>query len=139
MTSMKTVTVENTINKKTELVWEYWTSPEHIMQWNFATPEWHCPKAEHDLSVGGKLCYNMAAKDGSIAFDYMATFTAIDPNQLLEYVLNDGRKVSIQFTDKGDTTLVTQTFEIEDENSIELQRKGWQAILNNFKKHAEGM
>ena len=97
---MKTITVENTINKKVNKVWEFWTTPEHIVNWNFASPDWHCPSAEHDLKVDGTLKYHMAAKDGSMAFDYKATFSAIKPSELLEYVLDDGRKVSIIFVNK---------------------------------------
>jgi len=118
-------------------VWEYWTTPSHITNWNFASHEWHCPTAEHDLKVGGKLKYHMAAKDGSMVFDYTATFSKLQPNQLIEYILDDGRKVSITFTANGNTTEVTETFEVEDENSIDMQRQGWQAILDNFKKYVE--
>lgn len=118
-------------------VWEIWTSPEHIKNWNFALPEWDCPKAENDLKVGRKLTYHMAAKDGSMAFDYSATFTKLEPKKLMEYQLDDSRKVSISFTEIGDTTEVVENFEIEDESSIDLQRKGWQAILDNFKKYVE--
>lgn len=134
---MKTVTVENTINKRVNQVWEFWTNPEHITKWNFATPEWHCPRAEHELEVGGKLKYHMAAKDGSMAFDYTATFSILEPNELMEYVLDDGRKVSIEFKSNGDTTEIIETFEIEDENSIDMQKQGWQAILDNFKNYVE--
>lgn len=134
---MKTLTVQNTINRKVNEVWELWTNPEHIKNWNFASPEWHCPKAGHDLRVGGKLNYHMAAKDSSMAFDYTGTFTKIEPNKLLEYKLEDGRKVSISFSGTRDTTEVIETFEIEDESSMDMQRQGWQAILDNFKKYAE--
>jgi uncharacterized protein YndB with AHSA1/START domain len=134
---MKTVTVQNTINRNVNKVWVLWTTPEHIKNWNFASPEWHCPKAEHDLKVGGKLNYQMAAKDGTMAFDYTATFTKLVPNELMEYKLDDGRKVTISFSGNGDATEVIETFEIEDENSIEMQRQGWQAILDNFKKYVE--
>ena len=136
---MTTVTVQSRIDKNVENAWTLWTSPEHITQWNFASPEWHCPKAEHELSVGGKLCYHMAAKDGSMAFDYTGTFTRIEPNKLLEHALDDGRKVSVQFEDLGQHTQITEIFEVEDENSIDMQRQGWQAILDNFKRYAEGL
>jgi uncharacterized protein YndB with AHSA1/START domain len=134
---MQTVTVEVLINAPIEKAWECFTSPEHITQWNFASPEWHCPTAEHDLKVGGKLKYHMAAKDGSMAFDYTATFTTIIENELLEYTLDDNRKVSISFTTENGQTKVVEQFETEDENSIEMQKAGWQAILNNFKAHVE--
>lgn len=134
---MKIVVVETVVHKYVEQVWEFWTTPEHISNWNFATPEWHCPSAEHDLKVGGKLKYHMAAKDGSMAFDYEATFTKIIPNEHLEYRLDDGRNVSIKFLAEVGFTKVIESFEVEDENSIEMQRQGWQAILDNFKRYAE--
>lgn len=134
---MKSVTANTTVQKDVSQVWEIWTTPDHIVNWNFASPEWHCPKAEHDLKVGGKLKYHMAAKDGSMAFDYIATFTKIIPNELIEYVLEDQRKVTIQFTTQDNSTVVTEVFEIEDHNTMEQQRMGWQAILDNFKKYVE--
>ena len=134
---MKTITVENEINKSVQQVWELWTTPKHIINWNFATLEWHCPAAEHELKIGGKLKYHMAARDGSMAFDYTATFTQIKPNELLEYTLDDGRKVSIKFSEQNRVTKIVETFEVEDENSIDMQRQGWQGILDNFKKYAE--
>lgn len=134
---MKTIKVENIIDKNVKEVWEFWTNPEHIVNWNFASPEWHCPKAEHELKVGGMLKYHMAARDGSLAFDYVATFSIVKPNELLEYTLGDGRKVSIEFIENGNTTQIIESFEIEDESSIDIQRQGWQAILDNFKKYVE--
>ncbi len=136
---MKTVTIETTVEKNIDLVWKYWTSPEHITHWNFASLEWHCPSAEHDLKEGGRLKYHMAAKDGSMAFDYTGTFLRISEPNLLEYALDDGRKVSIKFQEENASTRVIESFEVEDENSIDLQKQGWQAILNNFKKHAESL
>ncbi len=135
---MKLVTVQSTINENVSLVWEYWTTPEHIVNWNFASPDWCCPSAEHNLIVGGKLKYRMAAKDGSMAFDYTATFTKLKTNELIEYVLDDGRKVSILFQANEGNTEIVETFEVEDENSIDLQKQGWQAILDNFKNYIEG-
>lgn len=134
---MKIVTVENVINKQVEQVWEFWTTPEHITKWNFATPEWHCPTAENELKIGGKLKYRMAAKDGSMAIDYTATFKQITPNELIEYILDDGRCVSIKFSQQNGVTKIIESFEVEDENSIDMQRQGWQAILDNFKKYVE--
>lgn len=134
---MKTVTVEIKIKRDIKTVWDYWTTPEHITQWNFASQEWHCPSAEHDLEPGGKLKYRMAAKDGSMAFDYTGTFTNVQPKELLEHRLDDGRKVTVRFTTESGITKVVESFEVEDENSIDMQRQGWQAILNNFKGYAE--
>ncbi len=134
---MKTVTVEATVHQNLQKVWEYWTSPEHIIQWNFASAEWHCPAAEHNLTIGGKLKYHMAARDGSMAFDYTGTFTDIIFQQLLEHRLDDGRKVTVRFTSQGSATRVVESFEVEDEHNIEMQRQGWQAILDNFKSYVE--
>lgn len=134
---MKIVTIETTIDKPTDEVWKVWTTPEHIVNWNFATPEWHCPSAEQKLKVGGNLKYHMAAKDGSMAFDYKGTFTSIIPNELLEYTLDDERKVSVSFSEENVSCKIVQSFEVEDENSIDMQRQGWQAILNNFKNYVE--
>ena len=134
---MRKVTVEITINKPIDQVWDMWTTPEHIMNWNFATTEWHCPRAVHELKVGGKLKYHMAAKDGSMAFDYVGTFSSVVEKELLEHTLEDGRKVSVMFDDKEGKTLVKESFEVEDENSIDTQRQGWQAILDNFKSYVE--
>ena len=134
---MNIVTVETSIHQSIEKVWKLWTSPDHIINWNFATPQWHCPSAELELKVGGKLKYHMAAKDGSMAFDYIGIITSIAKNSLLEYTLEDGRKVSIRFTEENGISKVTESFEVEDENSIDMQRQGWQAILENFKNYAE--
>lgn len=134
---MKTVTVQIQLNKNVQDVWEFYTNTNHIIKWNFASPEWHCPKAEHHFEPGGKLKYHMAAKDGSMGFDYSATFKKIIPNELIEYVLDDGRRVSIRFKQIDQSTELIQTFEVEDQNPIEMQRQGWQSILNNFKNHIE--
>jgi uncharacterized protein YndB with AHSA1/START domain len=131
------ITIEATIAAKIDKIWSYWTNTDHIVHWNFASPEWHCPSARHDLKVGGSLNYRMEAKDGSMGFDYTAKFTTIKPNHLLEYVLDDGRTVSIKFHQEGNFTKVVESFEVEDENNLEMQRQGWLAILNNFKAYVE--
>lgn len=136
---MEKVTVSNTIAQNVSNTWELWTSPEHIMNWNFATPEWHCPKAENELSVGGRFDYHMAAKDGTMDFDYCGTFTTVDAPKLLEFKLDDGRYVSVRFIDLDERTEVIETFDVEDVNSVDLQRHGWQAILDNFKTYAESV
>ncbi len=137
---MESITVETTIHQSVEKVWEAWTNPEHIVNWNSASPDWHCPAAENDLEVGGKLKYHMAARDGSMGFDYTGTFTKIVPNELLEHLIDDGRNVSVKFIpiEAGETRVV-ETFEAENQNSVDLQRMGWQAILDNFKKYAESI
>ncbi|MFN0276332.1 MAG: SRPBCC domain-containing protein [Chitinophagales bacterium] len=131
------ITIEATIQAGIEKVWRYWTEPQHIIQWNNASDEWHCPQAENDLCSGGKFMFTMAAKDGSFSFDFDGTYTEVEHHKKIKYNISDGRKVSIQFMSDGATCIVKETFEAESENSLELQLTGWQAILNNFKKHVE--
>lgn len=131
------ITVEATINAPIEKVWHAWTNPEHIMAWNNASPDWHTPKAENDLRVGGKFVYTMAAKDGSFSFDFWGIYDEITTNKSIASTLGDGRTLSLTFTENGNETLVSETFEAETENPVEMQQAGWQAILNNFKNHVE--
>ncbi len=133
-----TITVETTVNVPLEKVWNFWTSPEHIIQWNNASDDWHTTRAENVLRTGGKFLSRMEAKDGSAGFDFDGVYDEVKPNQLIAYTIGDGRKVRITFTGMGNTTKVVETFEAESENSIEMQRGGWQAILDNFKKYTEG-
>ena len=134
-----TITVESTVNAPIEKVWQCWTSPEHITKWNNASDDWHTPHAENDLRVGGKFLSRMEAKDGSFGFDFGGVYSDVKPHELIAYTLEDGRKVSIRFSAMGKETKVVETFEAENTNSIELQRGGWQAILDNFKKHTEAI
>jgi len=131
------ITVRATINAPIEKVWKFWTTPEHIIQWNNAADDWHTPRAENDLRVGGKFLSRMEAKDGSIGFDFGGMYQTVKTNKLIEYVMGDGRKVKIEFTNNGNETNVVETFEAEETNSIEMQRGGWQAILDNFKRYTE--
>lgn len=138
MSEIKTkITVEATINAPLEKVWKIWTTPAHIMKWNNASDDWHTPTAENDLRVGGKFLSRMEAKDGSFGFDFWGIYDDVKTNERITYTMDDGRKVEIIFKSQGNTTIVTETFEAEGENSVELQQQGWQAILNNFKMHAE--
>lgn len=132
-----TITIQATVNVPVENVWTLWNTPEHIMQWNSASPDWHTPKAELDLRPGGKFSSRMEAKDGSFGFDFWGIFDEVKENELLSYTLGDDRKVSIQFNGDGNSTSIVETFEAENQNSLELQQQGWQSILNNFKKYAE--
>ena len=132
-----TITVQTNIQVPIEKAWEFWSGPEHITQWNFATEEWHCPKAENDLKPGGRFVWRMEAKDGSMGFDYSGTYVKVIPNELIEKKLDDGRMVRITFKSQNNSTTITETFEAENQNPIELQRNGWQAILDNFKRYAE--
>ena len=131
------ITIEAKVNAPITKVWKYWNEPEHIKQWAFAADTWHAPHAENDLRVGSKFSTTMAAKDGSASFDFWGTYTEIIDNELIAYEMGDGRKVKITFSDKGGVTLIVETFDPENENPLEMQREGWQAILNNFKAHAE--
>lgn len=131
------IVVESTINAPIEKVWACYTEPTHIMQWNNASPDWHTPKAENDLRVGGKFSSIMAAKDGSFSFDFWGIYDEVVANERIAYTLGDDRKVSVDFKSDGSQTVVTTVFEPESENSHELQKAGWQAILDNFKKHVE--
>jgi len=132
-----TITVETTVNAPVAKVWQIWTTPEDIIQWNNASDDWHTPRAENDLTIDGKFNFGMEAKDGSAGFDFIGTYTEIDENSLIAYTIADGRKVNIRFLANGDETRITQSFEAENENSVELQQMGGQAILDNFKKYAE--
>ena len=131
------ITVSVSIQAPIEKVWEHWNNPKYITQWYNASDDWHAPYAENDLNVGGKFKITMAAKDGSAAFDFEGVYTSILKNKQIEYAIIDGRKVIIKFYPKNNETVVEEMFDPEDINSIELQRGGWQAILNNFKKHVE--
>ena len=131
------ITVENTINAPVEKVWQYWTKSEHITQWNNASDDWHTPSAENDLRAGGSFVSRMEAKDGSFGFDFGGVYDAISTNEYIEYTIGDGRKVKVIFTADGNKTKVTEIFEAESTHSNEMQKGGWQAILDNFKKYTE--
>ncbi len=118
-------------------IWEFWTSPQHITKWYQASEDWHAPFAENDLRVGGKFKTTMAAKDKSFQFDFGGTYTKIVDYKTIEYTLDDDRKVSVHFEEGADSTTITQLFEPEKENTIEMQQFGWQAILNSFKSYLE--
>ena len=137
-TQEKTViTVANTINAPVSKVWEYWTKPEHITKWSNASDEWHTPRAENDLCAGGSFLSRMEARDGSMGFDFGGVYDVVTPEKYIEYTLGDDRKVKISFDADGDTTNVTESFEAEGTNPLEMQRGGWQDILDNFKKYTE--
>lgn len=136
-TSGKTIiTIFTTVNAPVEKVWEYWTKPEHIVNWNHASDDWHTPKAENDVREGGKFCWRMEAKDGSMGFDFEGTYHEIQPRERIYYTLSDGRKVTVGFKSNGNSTTVTEVFEAESTHPVNLQQEGWQAILDNFKTYA---
>lgn len=131
------ITVEAVVKAPVDKVWTYWNGPEHITKWAFASDDWHVPSSENDLRTDGKFKTTMAAKDGSFSFDFEGVYTNVQTNKVIEYVMGDGRKVKVVFEAKGNETKVTETFDPESENPIEMQRGGWQAILDNFKKYTE--
>jgi uncharacterized protein YndB with AHSA1/START domain len=133
----KRVTVQTTIHAPLEVVWTSWLEPRHIEKWNAASDDWHTPKALNDINEGGHFIYTMAARDGSVSFDFSGTFVDIIEHKKIVTRLDDDRSVWVSFEDREEGVLLTETFEIEDENSEELQRMGWQAILDNFKKYTE--
>ncbi|MBX2941316.1 MAG: SRPBCC family protein [Cyclobacteriaceae bacterium] len=131
------ITIEVTVNAPIEKVWKFWNNPDHIKQWNAASDDWHTTHSEVDLKVGGKFSSTMAAKDGSMSFDFGGVYTLIKEHQLIEQRLGDERKVRVEFKPQNGKTKIIETFEAESTNPVEMQREGWQAILNNFKKHVE--
>lgn len=131
------ITISANIAATIEQVWDYWTLPEHITKWNFASDDWHCPDAQNDLREGGRYRARMEAKDGSFGFDFEAVYDEIIPKQRIVYTIEDGRSVRTEFEDLDGTTKVTTIFEAETENPVDMQQEGWQAILNNFKNYTE--
>lgn len=136
-TDKKSITVGATINAPVEKVWTYWSAPEHITHWYNASDDWHAPYAENDLKVNGKFRITMAARNESAKFDFEGIYTHVEPNKFIAYIMIDGRKANIFFKAKGDQTEIAETFEAENINSPELQKDGWQAILDNFKRYVE--
>ena len=131
------ITIETEISAEKEKVWEYYIEPEHITKWNFASDDWHCTKAVNDLRVGGKFTSRMEAKDGSFGFDFEGIYDEVTENQKIAYTMPDGRQAITAFDLIGNKTKVTTTFNAENENPVDMQRTGWQTILNNFKKYVE--
>ncbi|WP_304064974.1 SRPBCC family protein [Pedobacter glucosidilyticus] len=130
------ITVQANISAPLEKVWQYYTQPEHIVQWNFADPSWYCPSAENDMQIGGIYKARMEAKDGSFGFDFEAVYTKIKEFENFSYEFG-GRTATVTFQNLNQQTLVTVTFDPEDENPIDMQQAGWQMILNNFKSYTE--
>ena len=131
------ITVEAIIDAPIETVWKNWTSPQNIVLWNAASEDWHTTWAENDLRIDGKFCFRMEAKDGSAGFDFGGKYEEVQANEQITYTADDGRKVKVIFTKEEYKTRIVQLFEAENENPIKLQKKGWQAILNNFKNYVE--
>src|SRR5690606_31869918 len=131
------ITVETTVKAPVEKVWEQYTSPAHIVKWNSASDDWHTTKAENDLRAGGRFLSRMEAKDGSVGFDFEGVYDDVQINERLAYTMTDGRKAEITFTGENNETKMIVIFDAENENPADMQREGWQAILDSFKKHTE--
>ena len=131
------LTVEAMINAPVAKVWEYWSTPAHIMKWNSASPDWHTPKAENDLREGGSFVSRMEARDGSMGFDFGGIYDTVKKHEVIAYTMGDGRKVRVDFTADGNKTKVVEVFEAEETHSLEMQQGGWQAILDEFKRYTE--
>ena len=136
MTKQK-IRIEAIISADPKKVWEFWTKPEHITKWNQASDDWHAPRAENDLRVGGKFVTRMEAKDGSMGFDFGGIYDVVKLHEEISYTMGDGRKVDILFTAQGNETKVVETFDAEGIHPVEYQQAGWQAIMDNFKKYTE--
>lgn len=131
------ITINATVNAPADKVWNYWTAPEHITKWNNASDDWHSPRAENDVRNGGKFNIRMEAKDESMGFDFAGVYDNVKQNEIIEYTMGDGRKVTINFKETDGKTKITETFEAEETNPVDMQRTGWQNILDNFKKYTE--
>ena len=131
------ITISAILNTSIETAWNVWITPSYIIQWNTASADWHTTKAENDLRAGGKFSYRMEARDGSMGFDFTGVYMNVIKHKHISYMLGDDREVTIDFMTENNKTRVVETFAAESSHSIELQREGWQAILNNFKKVAE--
>lgn len=131
------ITVETAINADLNKVWEAWNNPVDIRQWNTAQDDWHTTQSSVDLREGGKFRSRMEAKDGTEGFDFEGTYTRIKPHQIIEYRMSDGREVKVEFVESVGQVRVKETFDAETENPPALQRTGWQAILDSFRRHVE--
>ena len=136
-TDKTTITIGTTVQAPVEKVWDFWTTPHHIIHWNQASDDWQTTRAENDLRVGGKFMARMEAKDGSFGFDFEGVYDHVEPHKSIAYTLGDDRRVKITFTSKGNETEVEEIFEAENTHPEEMQRSGWQSILDNFKKYVE--
>ena len=132
------ITVQTAVKGDLNRVWNAWNNPEDIKRWNAASDDWHTPRSSVDLREGGKFSARMEAKDGSVGFDFEGTYTRIVPRKLVEYRMSDGREVRVEFSEEVGRVLVRETFDAESQNPSEVQRQGWQAILDNFARHVEG-
>lgn len=137
--SFEKIHINIEVYKELAKVWDSYVNPKHIIHWNFASDDWHCPSAENDLRVGGTYKARMEAKDGSFGFDFEFVYSELVPEKLIKYTLGDGRDVEIILNDKGTSVELVINFDAETMNPVEMQRNGWQAILNNFKSYTESL
>jgi uncharacterized protein YndB with AHSA1/START domain len=133
------ITVSTLINAPAELVWECYTNPNHIVHWNFASPDWCCPSAQNDLRIGGRFNYRMEARDGSVGFNFEGEYTDILPEGSIKYTLADGRAVEVYLERKDGAVETTHRFDPENQNPEDMQRDGWQMISDNFKQYVENL
>lgn len=133
------INIMTSVDISLEKAWELWTEPEHIVHWNYASDDWQTTRAQNDLKAGGKFSYRMEAKDGSFGFDFSGVHKEVKLYTFIDSLLDDGRMLKVSFDYNDGKTFINEVFEAEMENSLELQRTGWQAILDNFKKYAEGL
>lgn len=131
------ITVETLVNAPLSRVWNAWSNPDDIKQWNTAQDDWHTTHSTVDLREGGSFLSRMEARDGSVGFDFEGTYTRLVPERTIEYRMSDGREVEVQFVESADGVAIRSTFDAETENPPEVQRQGWQAILENFGRHVE--
>lgn len=134
---MNKININQTISKTIDEVWQSWINPEDIKKWNYASDDWECPYAENDLRVGGKFVSRMSAKDNSSAFDFSGVYTEVVPHKLIAYTMDDGREAVVNFTETENGVEIQVSFDPEQINSLSMQKEGWQAILDNFKKYVE--
>lgn len=139
MKNFEKIIISTKVKAPLSLVWRAWTNPDHIMNWNFAADSWHCPAAESDLRAGGKFSYRMEAKDKSFGFDFKGEFLEVKPLDTLAFKLDDDRRVGVIFEQQADGVAVVEEFEAEDDHTLDLQRQGWKAILENFKTYVEDL
>lgn len=137
MNANEMIHTEVSVQVPIEQAWQFWTKPEHIMKWNFASNDWHCPKASNDLRKGGIFNYRMEARDKTAGFDFYGTYDEVVLHDKIDYTLGDDRKVKIRFVSDGQATRILQDFEAESQNPLEMQKFGWQAIMNNYKEYVE--
>lgn len=131
------ITIETIVHSPVQKVWDYWSAPAHIIKWNSASPDWHTPSATNDLRTGGSFTSRMEARDGSFGFDFGGVYDEVREHEYIAYTIGDGRKVEVSFSAENGGTRIVESFDAESMNSVEMQKAGWQAILDNFKTYTE--